>query len=928
MDECILCVALGAHFLSSLKEQMTRAERWADLVELRLDKLHELDPVALSSLLKTFSLPLILTLRKKSHGGDFRGTEEERHHLLRFILKEFQPDYLDLEGDTPREIIEDLRQLSPKTQLIISWHDLEKTPDDLNALFRKISFLPASYYKIATTALSTLDAVRMLAFTQEVNRKGRILCGICMGELGEVTRILSPIAGQPLTFASLEKGNETASGQLTADEIVETYRFRELNRSSQVLALIGNPVDKSYSHLTHNAVLKSLSLNAVYVKFLLSDEEILPFFELIISLPIAGFSVTMPLKEQVLPLISSGKNLFSCNTLRRSLNQWEGINTDGIGALKALAFPCYKDLKIVIIGAGGTAKGIAAAAKEQGADVVILNRTIGKGRAVARELGVRWGALDDLPGLVKEGYRCMIQATSVGMAPAYDEIPVPAESISSDLIGLDVISNPPETLFLKELKKKGGRGVGGSELFIHQAVEQFVYWFGPNLSKENIESVIRSHLPKGYQQSVYRVKKSSLSGSLLLPPSKSHTIRAVLLGAMAKGTSVIRSPLDSPDTEAAIQAARAFGANVEFTPAGLTIKGVAGVPKEAVDVIDVGNSGQVLRFGGALAALGDAITLFTGDESIRTNRPVQVLLDGLNELGACAVSTRGNGYAPYSVKGPLKGGRATVEGEDSQPVSALLMAAAFIEGKTVIEVKNSGEKPWLALTLSWLDRLGVEYTHRDLEYFEVRGKRVRPAFELTIPSDLSSLAFPLAAALITRSEIVIEGVDLNDVQGDKALIQVLEQMGASFEIDSGRRVIRVLPGSRLNGIVIDVNAFIDAVPILAVLGCFAEGETRLINASIARKKECNRLSCMVEELKKMGAWIEESDDGLDIHRSDLRGASLRSHGDHRVAMSLIIAGLGAEGETEVEGIDCIKKSYPSFLDDLNQLIHAEADDGA
>lgn len=418
----------------------------------------------------------------------------------------------------------------------------------------------------------------------------------------------------------------------------------------------------------------------------------------------------------------------------------------------------------------------------------------------------------------------------------------------------------------------------------------------------------------------FRVKKNSLSGSLRLPSSKSHTIRAILFAAFTQGVSRLHHLLDSPDATCAIQAVRHFGAKVEKTPTGLQIEGVAGQPQPSDDVIDAGNSGQVLRFASALAALGDSYTVFTGDESIRSNRPIQPLLDGLRGLQAWAFSTRENGYAPLIVKGPLKAGVTYLDGGDSQPVSALLMAAAFTDGETQIHVTNGGEKPWLALTLSWLDRLGVKYSHLNFDHFIIQGKKHRPAFEVTIPGDLSSLAFPLAAALITKSEILIEHVDLEDIQGDKVLVFVLQSMGACLEVDSENCRLKVLANSQLQGQVIDVNDFIDAVPILAVLGCYAKGETHLINASIARKKESNRLACMTAELKKMGACIEETEDGLKVKQSPLKGTTVNSHGDHRLAMSLIVAGLGAEGETEVHGIECINKSYPSFLEDLKKCL--------
>jgi 3-phosphoshikimate 1-carboxyvinyltransferase len=913
MGKCQLCVSLGADDLFTLCKQIKQAAQWANLIEIRLDQLSHFTIKGLSLLEGIAPCPLIWTLRKESQGGDFQGTEEERFHILHSLLLKSQPAFIDLEADTPQEIFQDLKKISPRTQWIISWHDFAQTPEHLEALYQKVIHLPATYYKIVTFAHSTLDAIRMLTFTQKMNHKKSHLCGICMGDRGQTTRILGAMVGQPLTFACLEKGQETALGQLTAEELVTTYRFHDINQSTQLFGLIGRPVDKSMSHLTHNAIFKELALSAIYVKFHLRDEELVPFFNEIQSLAVKGLSVTTPFKEKVLALLQHPLHLTACNTLVWTSEGWRGYNTDGIGALKALNLPCLQRRKIVILGAGGTAKAIAQAAYQQGAQLAILNRTLSRAQSLALSVGARWGLLEKLPALVQEGYHCIIQATSVGMAPAFEEMPITGEGVTKETVVLDVISNPPETRFLREVKSKGGQAISGQELFIHQAIEQFVCWFGSSVPQQQVEKTMRQSLPHIKPYESVRIQKSSLAGSLTLPSSKSHTIRAILLAAFTQGTSFIHHYLESPDTRCAIQAASQFGAKVTETYRGLAIQGVAGYPRTPSHVIDAGNSGQVLRFVGALAALAEGYTVLTGDESIRSNRPIQALVEGLKGLNAWAVSTRENGYAPLIVKGPLQAGTTSLEGRDSQPVSALLMAAAFTEGETEIQVQQA------ALTLSWLDRLGVSYRHKKFERFVIQGRRMRPAFEVTIPGDLSALAFPLAAALITQSELLIQRVDLQDVQGDKALVFLLQRMGACLEIHPTLCHLKVLAKGTLQGCVIDANDFIDAVPILAVIGCFAEGETQIIHASIARQKESNRLACMAAELKKMGASIEETEDGLKIKQSKLKGARVNSHGDHRIAMSLIVAGLAAEGETEVQGIECISKSFPTFLDDLKKM---------
>jgi 3-phosphoshikimate 1-carboxyvinyltransferase len=918
-DNCQLCISLGESTLTDLLHQMEKAAQWADLIEIRLDKLKHLEIEPLKILKQHVSCPLIWTLRKASQGGSFEGTEEERLAILRSLLINLEPAFVDLEADTPKPLIKALQALSPCTRWIISWHDQTETPANLEVFYQQVTQHQADYYKIVTFAQTTLDALRMLHFSLKHNQQGRQLCGLCLGEFGQSTRILGPLVGHPFTFVSLETGKETAAGQLTAEELVKTYRFREVNRETQLLGLIGRPVDKSLSHLTHNAVLRHLSFNALYLKFHLQDKELSAFFEEIKSLPIRGLSVTMPFKEQVLALLEYPHALAACNTLVWTSQGLHGYNTDGIGALNALGFSSLEGQKIVILGAGGTAKAIALAAHQQGAQLAILNRTLERAKYLAEPLHATWGPLDQLPALTQMGYMCVIQATSVGMAPAIEETLIPTEWIPKEALVLDVVSNPPETRLLKESKRKGGKTISGHELFIHQAVEQFVCWFGKDIPKDQIEQTIRQQIPKINTLKSVQVHKSVLKGMVRLPPSKSHTVRAILLASIAKGTSFLHNLLDSPDGDCAIQAACQFGAKVTSTQTGLAITGVAGYPHIPHNVIDAGNSGQVLRFAAALATLSKGYTVITGDESIRSNRPIQPLIEGLKGLKGWAVSTRENGYAPLVVKGPLQAGFTSLEGQDSQPVSALLMAASFTNGQTEIQVSQAGEKPWIALTLSWLDRLGVSYSHRNFEHFIIQGKRVRPAFEMTIPGDLSTVAFPLVAALVTKSELTIHHVDIQDVQGDKELIFLLQRMGAHLEIDVSRHLLKVFIQSKLKGQVVDVNNFIDAVPILAVLGCYAEGETQLVNAAIARRKESNRLACITAELRKMGASIEETVDGLRVQQSELKGACVNSHGDHRLAMSLIIAGLGAKGETEVQGIECISKSYPTFLADLRRL---------
>lgn len=419
----------------------------------------------------------------------------------------------------------------------------------------------------------------------------------------------------------------------------------------------------------------------------------------------------------------------------------------------------------------------------------------------------------------------------------------------------------------------------------------------------------------------YIVNKSSLSGELSVPPSKSHTLRAILFAGLASGTSIIHNYLNSNDTSSMIEACKSMGALVSADSGKLAITGTDGqvLFLKPLTRIDAGNSGIVLRFCSAIGALACSSLMVTGDQSIRSQRPMQPMIDALHQLNVSISSLGDNGYAPLLIQGPIRPGKVRVQGEDSQFVSALLIALAFAKGPSTLLVEKPGEKPWVALTLDWFDRLGISYKNSHFDRFEIAGNTSLKAFAYTIPGDLSSAAFPIAAALITDSELVIQNIDLQDAQGDKELVAILQAMGADIRIDPIHKTLIVKQGSKLKGLEVDINNCIDAITILSVIGCYAQGETRIRNAAIARSKECDRIACIAQELSKMGAQISETADGLSIKESKLMGASLFSHHDHRMAMSLAVAAMGASGTSQIHESRCVAKTFPSFLHDFRKI---------
>jgi 3-phosphoshikimate 1-carboxyvinyltransferase len=291
----------------------------------------------------------------------------------------------------------------------------------------------------------------------------------------------------------------------------------------------------------------------------------------------------------------------------------------------------------------------------------------------------------------------------------------------------------------------------------------------------------------------------------------------------------------------------------------------------------------------------------------------------LNDLGAFAVSARGDGHAPLIIKGPIKPGTATICGKESQPVSALLIAASFLPGISYIHVTDPGKKSWIDMTLKWLAQYGVKIKNENYEHYIVYGNASFAGFETRIPGDFSTAAFPLASALITNSELILENLDYDDVQGDKKVIQILIEMGANIEIDRKMKRVIVKKGGKLQGKKIDINDCIDSIGIFSVIGCFATNKTEIVGAATARDKECDRVKCLAKELSKMGAKIEETHEGLTIYPSVLRGANLDTHHDHRMVLSLLTAALASEGTSIINGIEAAAKTYPNFSDDFRKI---------
>lgn len=411
---------------------------------------------------------------------------------------------------------------------------------------------------------------------------------------------------------------------------------------------------------------------------------------------------------------------------------------------------------------------------------------------------------------------------------------------------------------------------------------------------------------RGYMD--IKAMPSTCSGSVRIPGSKSHTIRALVCAMFADGESIIRNPLISEDTLSAKAMVKALGAQV--TEEGSVWK-VRGTGKLKGAKVDVGNSGTSLYFGLAAAALSGDTIEFDGDDQIR-RRTAGPLLTALSSLGVKVTSN--DGCAPITITGPVTGGSTVVHAVTSQYLSALLLACPLAEGDTVIDVPLLNEKPYIDMTLLWLDRCGIKYTHENFRKFYIKGGQKYRTFDFSIPADFSSASFFLAAGAVCGGPLTLEGLDYGDVQGDRRVAAILRDMGAKVEIGKNSITIQ---GPLTCGGDFDLNEIPDSLPILSVAACFAPGKTRLYNVEHARIKETDRIAVMCTNLNLLGGKVTEHIDGLVIEHSPLSGGDVEGHGDHRVIMSCAVAGCASRSGVTVKNGDAVSVTFPDFTRLMN-----------
>jgi len=493
MPSTLICTSITATTVDECLQQMSAAAALSDIIEIRLDFIREPD---LPRLLANPPKPVIVTNRPQRERGKFEGDEGERVRLLE-QADDLGADYVDVELDS----VARLRRRG-KAKLIVSYHNFDETPGNLPDIHRQLIDAGADVAKFATFANSITDNAAAFRILQEADFP---TIGLCMGERGQISRILAPKYGGFLTFASLATGKESAPGQIDVRTLHELFRFRKIGPETPVYGVIANPVAHSMSPQIHNAAFEQNGINAVYVPLLVDDvAEFLAAFR---DLGFQGFSVTIPHKEASLASMDEveplSQKIGAINTIRNEGGLLKGSNTDLEAAIGAIEEKLreggdsrpspLQDRRVTIVGAGRAGRGIGYGIMDRGGRLLLANRTRSRAEQVGQELGCEALSLEEL---IEKGFDAdvFINASSAGMHPNEDETPVPQDLLKPSMLVFDAVYNPIQTRLLREAEELGCPTVSGFEMFVRQAVGQFELWTGQPAPADVMAEVVRKRL--------------------------------------------------------------------------------------------------------------------------------------------------------------------------------------------------------------------------------------------------------------------------------------------------------------------------------------------------------------------------------------------------------------------------------------------------
>jgi 3-dehydroquinate dehydratase / shikimate dehydrogenase len=487
-----ICVPVCVRRAEELPGAVDLAARVGDVVELRLDYLDE--PGAAMPVvheLTRIAVPIIVTMRAPEQGGAGSHTYEERRRFWS-RAKDLPKVLFDMESD----LVTQSEEFSMNwNRVICSHHDFAGVPPDIDHLYEHIAATPAKITKIAVQAKDAIDCIPIFRLLERAQREGRELIAIAMGQAGIMTRILGPSRGSFLTYASFGEDSKTAPGQLTAKDLRELYRVDQIDLETQIFGIIGNPVGHSLSPRIHNAAFGASRLNAVYIPIQVDDAR--QFMRRMahpksreLDWNLRGLSVTAPHKTTAMSFLDwidpSAKEIGAVNTIVVRDEQLLGYNTDAAGFISPLREKCgsLNGVTCAVIGAGGAARAILWALRNEGANITLFARNAEKASELSNQNHV---SCESLENARFESFNVVINATPLGTRGEHeDQTAATADQLRGVRLAYDLVYNPTETRFLREAREAGCETLSGIDMLLAQAVEQFKLWTGSEPDRETM----------------------------------------------------------------------------------------------------------------------------------------------------------------------------------------------------------------------------------------------------------------------------------------------------------------------------------------------------------------------------------------------------------------------------------------------------------
>jgi len=511
----MICIPITASTQAEALQQIESSISRADVLELRMDLILDGDLKTLIKRCRSYKIPaeiLVTNRRRESSPVEESSDEAKRVALLKEAIG-LGADYVDIEINTPETLLRELLLMADahgnRTRAIISHHDFSGTPsiEALKTIFHDCVHVGGNIVKIVTFANSPEDNLTVLSLIPYARNENQEIIAFCMGEQGRASRIMAPLLGSYLSFASLIRRSESAPGQLTVDEMDQVMKITSGGGSgggilsalsdTQIFGLFGNPVRQSLSPLMHDAALTKMKVNGKYLPFCVRD--LASAVGGIRGMGIRGISITIPFKVTIMAHLDEVDNdaieIGAVNTVVNNKGRLKGFNTDWIGLLNALKEAIdIKGKVFAILGAGGTARAAVFGIHKEGGIPVIVNRNVGRGGRLAQGLGCSFYPLKDIDKVRAD---CLINTTPVGMMPNIDESPVNNSILGNYRCVMDVIYNPLKTKLLRNAEKAGCITVSGLGMFIHQGAEQIKLWTGLEPPRELMKQVVMEHLLYG-----------------------------------------------------------------------------------------------------------------------------------------------------------------------------------------------------------------------------------------------------------------------------------------------------------------------------------------------------------------------------------------------------------------------------------------------